>query len=763
VKYGETVIRYRWFVIAAMLSFLAFSASGIARLEIASDVRLFFSDENPQLKALEELENVYTKEGNVLIVLAPADGNVFTREFLTALEKYTEKAWQVPFSLRVDSITNFQNTRAQGDELIVEDLVRDAGSLTDAQIEEIKRTALNEPLLRNRLVSSQGHVAGINVNVIPTARTVENLKVANFAKKMAAEFEAEYPGSKAYLTGGVMIDNAYYEATTDDILNFVPVMLALMILTTYAMIRSVSGTDVTLVIISSAAVTALGLTGWLGIKVSPSSAGAPVIVLTLAVADSIHVLTTMFFQMKNGLSKHDAIVESLRINMQPIFLTSITTAVGFLSMNFSDAPPFHDLGNTVAIGVMGAYMYSVLLIPALMSMLPVKVKAGAGSKRPVMERFGDFVVEYRRPLFWGVLAFMLVLASGIPKIVLNDSFVDYFDERYKFRTDTDFVEKNLTGLNIIEYSIGSGEEGGIMEPAYLRKLDEFARWYKKQPKVAHVGSIVDIMKRLNKNMHNDDEAFYRVPENRQLAAQYLLLYEMSLPFGRDLNNMVNVDKSASRFTAFLNIRTTMALQEMERKGNQWLKENAPPEMHAAATGLSVMFSHLSERNIRSMLRGTAFALVMISAILMVALGSVRIGVASLVPNLVPAVLTYGLWGHLVGEIGLAVSVIAAITLGIVVDDTVHFLSKYLRARREMGLNPPDAVRYSFRTVGNALFTTSLVLVAGFMVLASSGFMVNSSMGLLTAITITFALMADFLFLPPLLMKWDKKEAASAGR
>jgi hypothetical protein len=168
-----------------------------------------------------------------------------------------------------------------------------------------------------------------------------------------------------------------------------------------------------------------------------------------------------------------------------------------------------------------------------------------------------------------------------------------------------------------------------------------------------------------------------------------------------------------------------------------------------------MFSHIGERNIRSMLTGTALALVLISGILAVALRSVKIGLISLIPNLVPALTAFGLWGFIVGQVGLAVSVVTAMSLGIVVDDTVHFLSKYLRARREQGKSAEDAVRYSFHTVGTALWSTSLILVAGFYILTFSGFTLNADMGLLTAIVIAIALVVDFLFLPPLLMKLDR--------
>jgi hypothetical protein len=757
VEYAETVIRLRWWIIAGSIALLALMSAGLARIEIAYDIRFFFSEKNPQLQALEELEKTYSKEGSVFFAIAPRDGNVFTRSTLAAIEELTERAWQFPNSARVESVTNFQHTRASGDELVVGDLVRDAMRLSDDELEYVKKTALSEPLLLNRLISPDGGVTGVYINVATPEEPYLTTIFSTLAEEIAEDFHNRHPELDIYLTGGVIIDATYFQATKDDIYRFVPLILTVMLIIILLMIGSVSGTIATVIVMAASAVTAMGVAGWAGIVVSPPSAGAPIIVITLAVADSIHILTTMFHQMREGRSKYDAIVESLRVNMQPVFLTSITTAIGFLSMNFSDVPPFHDLGNMVAVGVAAAFIYSIILLPALMSIFPVRPWGVTDVAARYMERFGGFVVRRRTPLFWGMLCFILLLASGIPRIELSDSFVKYFDESYKFRRDTDFVEDNLTGFNIIEYSLESGQEGGINEPEYLKVVEEFSDWWLAQTNVANVNSLASTMKRLNRSMHGGDEAYYRIPEKRELAAQYMLLYEMSLPFGLDMNSSVNLDKSASRFTVLLRKVSTSDLQELEKKGNKWLVENAPESMQAVGTGLSIIFAHISERNIRSMLGGTAFALVMISGILILALRSIKIGLISLIPNLAPATMTFGVWGLFVGEIGIAVSVIAAITLGIIVDDTVHFLSKYTRARREMRLSPSEAVLYSFRTVGTALFTTSVVVSAGFLVLTQSGFKINSSLGLLTALTIVFALMADFLFLPPLLMKLEGKK------
>ena len=356
---------------------------------------------------------------------------------------------------------------------------------------------------------------------------------------------------------------------------------------------------------------------------------------------------------------------------------------------------------------------------------------------------------------WGTGTIIVVLVSFVPRNELNDVFVHYFDERVQFRIDSDFVDNHLGGLYRIDYSLSAGESGGINNPEFLKSVKHFSAWWRSQPETVHVNTFTDFMQRLNKNMHGDDPAWHRLPDNRELAAQYLLLYEMSLPYGLDLNNQINIDKSATRLSISIKTMSTKEVLALEQRASQWLRANEPRLAGAAGSGTTIMFAHIGKRNIVSMLKGTTLALILISLVLIVALKSVKIGLISLLPNLVPAAMGFGLWGLLVGEVGLALSVVTGMTLGIVVDDTVHFLSKYLRARREHGLGTQDSVRYAFNSVGKALWVTSVVLIVGFLILSFSAFKLNAGMGLLTAIVIAFALMADFLFLPPLLMRLEK--------
>ena len=757
-SYGEWLARWRYPVLVVCLLLVAGAGAGGQFLAFKTDYRNFFSADNPQLQAFEQLQNTYPKTDNVLFVLAPKDGRVFSNETLASTIALTEAAWQIPYSIRVDSITNFQHTVAEGDDLTVDDLVPGAGELDAATLQEIHDVALREPLLRNRLISANGQVTGINVTVQlpdPDDQTGHEVpEVAAFVRELADSARAANPNLDIYLTGMVMMNNSFPEVMIRDQHTLVPAMFGVVILTLVLLLRSYSATLGTLLVIVFSVITAMGLAGWAGIRLTPPSAAAPTIILTLAVADCVHVLVTFLHAMRRGVDKTSAIIESLRVNLQPVFLTSVTTAIGFMSMNFSDAPPFRDLGNIVAAGVMCAFVYSVTLLPALMLILPVRIPAGKTRQSHRMDRFADLVVERRSFLFWGTGFIIVSLIVFIPKNELNDEFIKYFDESIDFRRSTEFASENLTGLYTIDYSLDAGESGGISNPDFLRNVERFADWYESQPEVLHVNTLPDILKRLNKNMHGDDEDWYRLPEARDLTAQYLLLYEMSLPYGLDLNNQIDVGKSATRMTVTVRNISSNEMLALEHKAQQWLLAHVP-SMKSAGASPSVMFAHIGRRNIISMLTGTTIALILISGILVFALQSFKIGAISLIPNLAPAAMGFGLWGLLVGEVGLGLSVVAGMTLGIVVDDTVHFLSKYLRARREQQLNPEDAVRYAFSTVGTALLVTSVVLIAGFMVLSQSPFKLNADMGLLTAITIGFALLADFLFLPPLLMKVEK--------
>ncbi|MBD3668105.1 MAG: MMPL family transporter [Kangiella sp.] len=820
VKFGRFVISHPWLVILASILLVVATTYGARFLEIKTDYRVFFAEDNPQLIAFENIQNTYDKADNAMFVITPKEGSVFDRETLKSIHWLTEQAWQIPYTTRVDSITNYQHTWVTPEdedymlvgallcipdkssnfdsecehESVTEQMVDD---LSDDEIKRLQDIVLHEPQLVNRVINPDSSVTAVNVTVqLPQDPDLEGLegkawkekkmeiltavtKVSQHVGDLQAELMERNPNLEVRLTGVVMMNNTFAETGKNDMMTLTPIMLFLVIpLALYFMIRSTSGTVASVIIIIFSIMGALGGAGWLGIAMTAPMFSVPTVVATMAVADSVHLLVTFLQGMRHGMSKQGAMVESIRINMMPIFLTSITTVIGFLTMNFSEVPPLRDMGNTVAVGVTLAFIFSVTFLPAMMMLLPVKVSDKKSKGHHWMDSFADFVVNKRKVLLPVMAVISIAIIAAIPKNELNDEFVKYFDESIDFRVDSDYTAENLTGLYTAFYSIDTKTGSGIHEPEFMAMLKDFVEFAEQQPEVLHVQSYTDVMKRLNKSMNGDREECYALPKPsldkgcnavlledgevadldtliRELTAQYTLIYETSLPRGMDINNQVNSDKSGTRIQIALENLSSVQVLNLEERFSQWFEKNAP-QMEISGSSPAIMFAHIGQNNIYSMLKGTAWALVLISLLLIFALRSLKLGMLSLIPNIVPMAVAFGIWGLFQGQIGMGLSVVTGMTLGIVVDDTVHFLSKYLRARREKGLDKEAAVKYAFHTVGMALTVTTIVLVLGFLVLGMSHYVMNSHMGILTAITLAVALIIDFLLLPPLLMLGGKK-------
>ncbi|TOJ28746.1 RND transporter [Vibrio parahaemolyticus] len=754
---GKIPTKYSLLVLLATIFLIIVATIGGKNLYFRGDYDIFFDGTNKQLLAFDEIQTTFAKTDNLAIVIAPEDGDIFTPQTLSLIQKITVDAWQVPYSSRVDSIANYQHTEAFEDDLLVEDLLYSEYELTPERISKVKSIALSEPVLKSALVSEKGDVTVVNITVqLPEMdKTAEVEEVVSSINAMIDRYQRAYPDVTFHKAGIIAMNYAFMTAAQDDSSTLVPTMLVVILVFLTIMLRSILSVIATLIVIIGSVMATMGISGWAGMFLSTATVNVPTLIMTLAVADCVHVIATMRQSMKNGFTKAQSIERSIALNFVPILITSVTTAIGFLMMNMSDSPVLRDFGNLSALGVMVACFLSVTLLPALLKLLPIHVKMETSQdQKHVMDRLGDFVVSQRRALLPLSVVVIVVCASLIPLNKVNDESVEYFGQRNEFRQAADFMEERISGMTNISIAIKTNESQGIAAPDFLNTIGEFSSWLRDQPETDHVATLADVYKRLNKNMHGDDEAYYSLPQERELAAQYLLLYEMSLPYGLDLNNQINVDKSSIKMVLTVANLGSVELVDLENRIYQWFTEHAP-QYQVVASSPSLMFAHIGETNMASMLSTLPITLVLISALLIFALRSVRLGLISLMPNIAPAVIGFGLWALISGEINLGLSVVVTLTLGIVVDDAVHFLSKYQRARRE-GQTAEQAVRYAFHTVGRALWITTVVLVAGFSVLAMSSFRLNADMGQLSAIVIFIALVVDFLFLPTLLMLFDKK-------
>lgn len=763
------------FSLFSLILIIALTAGG-QFLYFEGDYKIFFADDNPQMLAHDDIQDTYTKSDNLMIVIGPDDGNVFSQEALQVIASATDEAWQAPYGVRVDSISNFQNSYAEGDELIVEDLVDNADSLTEADLQRIRIVALGEKQLVHRLISESGHVTAINISLElpPAVDTTANAEtqtqqrlardqsfpeVVAFGNKIRDQILQQRPDYQVHLLGVPVINQSFVTSSTNDAKSLVPLMYCIIVVLLGFFLRSLGSVVGVIIIIGVATLGTVGFYGWAGFALNQVNITAPVIILTIAVCDAVHLLVIYLRNLSISGDRLQAMRDSLNINLQPIFLTSITTAIGFLSLNFSDSPPFRELGTICAVGVMLAMLLTLTLMPGITVFLVRKRKPMVDAEQKATAKIAEFVIRQKKPIFWFSLLLVAAIVSQVPNNKLNDDTVGYFKPGVPFRDAADFHANNLSGNQSIAHSLSCGEPGCVNTPEFLQQVAEFGDWYLAQPEIIFVDTYIDVIRRLNKNMNQGDEQHYRIPESKELAAQYQLLYEMSLPYGLDLNNQINFDKSSLRLLAIVQEAESRELIELERRAVTWLENNAPNIAKHGSHGSSVplMFAHIGLNNINSMITGSIIALIGVTLTLLIALRSFRFGAISLLPNSFPAAMAFGIWGMTVAEVNLAVAVVFSVTLGIVVDDTVHFISKYLRARREDGKSPNDAIRYAFSTVGSALLITTVVLAIGFSLLTLSDFNVNAYMGEMTAMTIVIAVIFDFFFLPALLLLVDNKE------
>ena len=741
-------IRAPWRVLVLAMFAMVLLAAGAGRLDFDPRYQTFFDVDDPQRVQFEHLRDVFAPSDSLVFIIDPGAESLFTPQNLELLEFLTDEGWRLPWAIRVDSLVNFPHSEAVGDDIAIGPLVEEAAALDFVAIARIERVARAEPSLNGRLLENGGNIAAVAVTVMPRGDPLAtSQEIMDAGRELAARAVERFPDVEIHLGGIVAMNHAFSESSVADAATLMPLMLLLMLAGLYWLLQSWVLVLATTVVMIAAIAGALGAGGWLGIQLTTPSMVAPLIILTVAIADCVHI--GLGYQRAGG-SVAKRLETSLADNRGPVVLTTLTTAVGFLSMNFSAVPPFRDLGNLVAVGVLLAGALSLVVLPALLRVLPHRARQPRLAGNWTV-RLGDLTTAYpRRLLLFGGLALALVL-PGLAFVRVNDDFVGYFAESQPFRQAAELADARLGGMYEIEYQLLAAEPGGIFDPDWLAQVAAFSAWLRAQPETAHVLTWTDVLMRLNRTLAGDDPAAYVLPTDAELASQYTLLYELSLPLGLDVTNMIAQDYGSVRLLATLSDMDSRRVLDFERRASAWLATFAPDisERHG---GINLMFAHISERNVEAMFRGNLLAVLLIAALLAGALRSLKLAAISLATNLLPVALAFAAWGWWAGDVGLALSTAFGMTLGIVVDDTVHLLSRYRKLRASQ--DSATAIRGTLSKVAPALAITTVILVVGFACLAVSTFTLNAQLALITMITICFALAVDLLLLPAWLARFD---------
>ena len=751
-SFADWVLKHR-FLTMTLIVLLSFGCGiGFKNFETTSSPRIFYGENDSGLAALDELTDTYSSEEYAVIIVEPLEGDVFTPRILSLVQTITTLGWQVPYSSRVDSLTNYMVSKIDGDNMEVVHLVEDPNALTMEQLAEKRQYAINKPGIKNNLVSDDGSLAVININFAYGNVAIDKGQVESidFINSHISEWEQEYPDVKFRLVGTSVIGVEMPKIVLNDAKLLIPVSTTLLILVLILVLRDFWSTWAAITTCILAVIAGLGVVLWSGIKVSPPLSNTPGIILLLGMADCIHIIVNYAQGLDKGLTKQNAMRESIIVNFQPVVLTSVTTALSFFALNFSECPPYGHLGNAVGAGVLFAMLASLTFFPALVTLLPAKAQGVA--KFPNIGRL-VFVLRDNINIYLATFVIVTVsLIALIPNNELDDSFLDFFEDELIPKQNINFVAERLSGPTVIYVSVAAKGDGGVADPEYLRVLEQYAEYEKNQHKVRNVLSIVDMMKTLNQNMHGDDPDWYRIPESRELASQYLLLYEMSLPWGFDLNNQMNQTRSASRLVLNLDALTINESVAKDAEIHAWFNENAPSYMTPTVGSGVLVFAKMQQKNIRNLVVGFVVALACVSLLLIGFFKSPKLGAISIFPNLLPAAIAFGIWSIVSGKIGMGISVGFTMTLGIVVDDTIHFLSKFKRAREQMGMITIDAVQYAMESVGVAMIITTAMITGGFSAMVLSMFTPNQDVGLITMITVVVALFVDLILLPMILIK-----------
>lgn len=732
------------------LTIAAAGVVGLLKVGFDTDSRVYFGEHTAERQALADLEHRHGRYSIVTFVIFPKNRSVYAPDPLQAISQIVKSVREMPEAIRYSAII----APPPNSGLVAPtDRWTNGNPLAGAYIGSLREYARANGRWSAPLISADEKTAAVIVTLEQTeansARSPNEL-VAQF-RSIRDEVKKRFPDVSVMLTGSVMLDATFIDALQSDLMWLVPAQVLLLILLLLITLRSVVATLALLVVLGVAVAATVGLTGWAGMTLNGVTSAVPTVLLGLAVATCVHIILAWQEGLRVSASSDAALEYAISVNFKPVTVAIVTTIASFLCLNFSDSPPFRQFGNLVAIGLVITYVLSFTMLPALLLMIPASPALSRRQLEGQMARLGGGVLRHH----WAVIALFLVATVvsivGIGRIKFDDTFAHYFGQRFEFRQATDLYEDKLTGITVVDFSIFAGAKGEAIKRPNLEKLESFSLWLERQPKVASVTNILDIFQAFGSNRQGAlDQA--GLPASDMVSEMMAEGYEKSnaphLPPA-----LLDQERKYARVNVVLSKISSVELLEFARSADQRLEELWGKEA-GRATGLPLLAAHLSSRNTQAMLLGTLVALAVISIILVFALGGIRLGLVSLVPNLLPLALAYGFWGLTLGEISFAATVVIAMTFGIVVDDTVHILSRYQHLRRDKGLECGAAIVESFRTVGVAVLITSLSIGSGFAVLSFSGFLVNQHLGLLTVITLVAALLTDLLLLPALLKLLD---------
>lgn len=757
--FAKLLIKYRYLSIGLVLIAVCLLATGLTKLTFNPDLETYFPEGHPAVIRYNEIDDMFIPTDNLIIAVHSNEGTLFNGDSLKVIEELTRKSWTIPYSVRVDSLTNYSYVKSVNDDLIVEPFIEEAEKKSIEFIEKRKDLVAGEDIIYKSLISEDKKTSVVSIIVDPPGPNKEdqNSELINYILGFIEPIKESNENLDIRLLGNPYLDYISPRIVKAEMPVVMPLMLLLIFLIVFLMIRSYVAVLATFVVILMSLIATFGSIGILGNPLNQMVTTIPILIITLALADCIHLFSIYFQNRVKGISSKESMEKSLEMNIQPLFLTTISTCIGFLCLNFIEVAPLRDFGNAVAIGIGFAFIFTIFFIAPIVSFFEVKTASKVTKQTRFSTSVGSFILKNGNKLIFSITSISFLILLCIPMNELDENPTQMYAEGFtSFSSDTLWLDEKLSVTFPVNF-LATNEEGQVSDPDFLKILDKFSVWLEEREQVNHVTSLANNMKNLNKSMHGDDPEWKKIPENADLSAQYLFFYEMSLPMGLDLNSSISQDRKSTKISATLKDMSANEFKEFNNEVLGYLQQNNLENMISEPSSFRVIFTYMVEAIVNSLLYGLFIGILLITLIIGLFFRSYLLPALSIFPNILPIGMGFGLWGLFVGDVGFMVAVGMGSTLGVIVDFTVHFLSKYELARKEFKKSVEESVIYSFETVGFALIIMTVVLALGFSVLNLVTFIPIQDFAKFSVICFTGGLIINFLFLPNLLMKFDKRK------
>ncbi|HEY9080407.1 efflux RND transporter permease subunit [Magnetovibrio sp.] len=780
--FGRLVARRAWIALILSLALVGSLASQLPKIVIDTATESFLHKEDPALLTYNAFRDQFGRDELVMIAIEAPD--VFAPEFLKKLEKlHHELQDNTPHLDDINSLINARNTFGHEDELIVEDLFETWP--TDAAGYAEKRTrALANPLFENLLLSEDQKITTIVIRTnafssqgvtqddalggfedldAPTGQPAErvyltdeeNTELVNAVTRIANSYDA--PDFKVHVAGSPVIVDVLKKSMQTNLKRFLLLAIGVIAVILLLMFRRVSGVVLPLLVVIASVLGTMGLLPITGRALTLPMQIMPSFLLAVGVGASVHLLSVFFRHVQRGHDRREGVVHALGHSGLPIVMTSLTTAAGLASFAGAEVAPIADLGILAALGILLSLFLTLVMLPALLIILPLKAKSSdrAHKRHARMDTFLSWVARVsvnRAPLV--VIVTMIILsvaAFGVAQLQFSHQPFTWLPKTEPARAATDFVDLRMKGASVVEVVVDTKHENGLYEPKIMQGLEQLNREIEvlktDHYSVGKTLSLADILKESNRALHANDPAFYAIPNDRDLIAQELFLFENT--GSDDLEDFVDSQFQKARFTAKMPWVDSIYLQTLDQELTQKFRTVLGDGVDITVTGMNALLGRTMEATIYSMANSYIIAAGVITIMMIAFIGNVRIGLLAMIPNLTPIFLVLGLMGWLGIKLDLFTMLIGSIAIGLAVDDTIHFMHNYRRYHHETA-SVHKAVRETLLSTGRAMFVTTVVLSLGFFIFTQSTMSNLINFGWLTGLTIILALLADF-FLAPALM------------